>query len=73
MKSFATLSFACLAFAEVANAAGITLNFGRDSPDAAKALAANKDRVSSLNSDKAHSFVSEKPSYPMFNSVWSVM
>jgi hypothetical protein len=58
----------------VANAAGITLDFKRDTPDAAQALAANKQRATHLNSGGAKSFAetSSRPSYPMFNSIWSV-
>lgn len=74
MKVFATLTFACFALAEVANAAGITLDFKRDTPDASKALAANKQRASHLKTGGAKSFAeaSSRPSYPMFNSIWSV-
>lgn len=72
MKSFTPLSIAFLALAELTQASGITLSFGRTTPDAATALAANKDRVASLSSGKARNYAGAAPSYPMFNSVWSV-
>jgi len=73
MKIFTSLSIACLALAELTQASGITLTFGREAPDAKTALAANKDRVAHLNSGKARSYAGAKPSYPMFNSVWSYL
>jgi hypothetical protein len=74
MKLFTPISIACLALAEIAQGAGITLSFGRKSPSAAEALAANKVRVESLASSNTHSFAAGQTStsFRMFNSIWSV-
>lgn len=72
MKVFTPLSIACLALAEVAYGAGVTLSFGRKNPKPSEALAANKARVQSLTSGHARSFAAGSSTYPMFNSIWSV-
>jgi hypothetical protein len=72
MKVFTPLSIACLALAEIAQGAGVTLSFGRKQPRASDALAANKARVESLTNSHARSFAAGATSYPMFNSIWSV-